>query len=318
MLSKAVVQLGRRQLHLVQNFSKRVANFEWSGASQGIEMATTPPSSWYTSQEFASSVEQKHTFNKWLLICNDSTLKNDGDYVARTVNNQPIVIVNSQGTLKAFYNVCRHHAAQLCDDGDGKLGPTGRFSCPYHGWQYNADGKLVKALHMKGCKEFSAKNFGLHSLRLDKLGPWLYVNLDKHGTGTLLEDCPDLTHMHSLLANTQYESLVPVKCLSYEIGCNWKVFVDNYLDGGYHVPVAHPALTASLNLSGYTRSGFDNFYLQTCGAKTDESEPVPHDNNNSNNNHEGAVKKGEHSRISGGGNTEALYIFQYPNVMINM
>ncbi|MHC5065877.1 MAG: SRPBCC family protein [Planctomycetota bacterium] len=53
----------------------------------------------------------------------------------------------------------------------------------------------------------------------------------------------------------------------FELDCNWKVFVDNYLDGGYHVPHMHPGLNANLEFAAYeTRLG-DIYSMQTCPAK---------------------------------------------------
>ena len=292
--------VSKRVLSTSITSSSKFSTFEWE--RRGIEASTTPPSSWYTDPAFLSKVERKVTFHNWLQVCSIHDIKNDGEYFAANINNQPIVIVNSQGTYKAFYNVCRHHAAQICDNGPGKIGPQGRFTCPYHGWQYNADGKLVKAIKMKGCQEFSPKNFGLHPVLVDKLGPWLYINFNKASSGSIVGDHPDLQQMHDMLSSTDYESLVPIERRSYTIKCNWKVFVDNYLDGGYHVPVAHPGLTSALNMDGYTRKEFPNFYLQSCGAKKDVESSTT-----------SGSTSGDSARVSG----EALYIFQYPNIMIN-
>lgn len=176
-------------------------------------------------------------------------------------------------------------------------------------------------MHMKGCKDFSPKNFNLNPIQLDRLGPWVYIKLGNAAslpadpvaavTTSLLDDCPDLATMHEMLSKTDYEGLVPVRYRSYHLNCNWKVFVDNYLDGGYHVPVAHPGLSADLELASYTRKGFDSFYLQSCPAKKEVKGSVDH-------NEKKPTVDGASSRISGGAeDSEALYIFQYPNIMIN-
>jgi choline monooxygenase len=75
----------------------------------------------------------------------------------------------------------------------------------------------------------------------------------------------------------------------YDLECNWKVFVDNYLDGGYHVSTIHPSLAAELNTENYQVESYDRFSIQSC---------VSSDPNN---------------RIG----AEALYAFVYPNLMIN-
>jgi Ring hydroxylating alpha subunit (catalytic domain) len=50
------------------------------------------------------------------------------------------------------------------------------------------------------------------------------------------------------------------------IRCNWKVYCDNYLDGGYHVPIAHRELAAGLDVGGYRHKIFENASVQLCDA----------------------------------------------------
>jgi choline monooxygenase len=293
--------------------------FEWIDHAVGIEKAVTPPVSWYTENLFYKEVEVKHVFNTWLNVGRVEPLKNVGDFFATTILDQPIVIVRSNdGKIRAFYNVCRHHAAQLCDDGTGSVGENGRFTCPYHGWQYNTEGRLTKAVKMKGCQNFHPKEFGLHELPLNIVGPWVYIKLLPIQTlnklkgsppPNIYDDLPDAKEMFGMLENTHFASMQFIRSRSYDIKCNWKVFIDNYLDGGYHVPYAHPGLTTHLNLADYQRKGFLNFHLQSCPSKatTQDSTSSPED---------AAIAN---TRLTAGSDQlrDALYIYQYPNICIN-
>ena len=59
--------------------------------------------------------------------------------------------------------------------------------------------------------------------------------------------------------------------VDYTVGCNWKVFVDNYLDGGYHVPVLHKDLTTNLDISSYETQVNEYFSLQkVAGDSADD------------------------------------------------
>ena len=87
-----------------------------------------------------------------------------------------------------------------------------------------------------------------------------------------------------------------IKRVEYEIDCNWKVFVDNYLDGGYHVPHMHPGLTTQLNLESYRTNIFDRFSIQFCSGESSET-----------------LEKEVKGRVEG----EAEYTWAYPNLMIN-
>jgi choline monooxygenase len=82
----------------------------------------------------------------------------------------------------------------------------------------------------------------------------------------------------------------------YTFHCNWKVFVDNYLDGGYHVPHLHKGLDSVLDYSKYTIENGEHFCLQWSPIVEEGAEPET-----------GAVRKGE----------RALYYWIYPNFMIN-
>jgi choline monooxygenase len=276
------------------------SQYEWPSAFSGIEKASTPPTSWYKEKDFLDKVEKEHTFRRWLNVGTVQSLKNEGDYLACTVLDQPIVIVKSKNGINAFYNVCRHHAAQICDEGTGSIGPNGRFTCPYHGWQYNSEGRLTKAVKMKGCENFSPKEFGLHSLPVQIVGPWIYVNFAPSKGTDIYQDINDLSTMEGLLKDSKYEQLIHYKSRNYVLPCNWKVFIDNYLDGGYHVPVAHKDLSANLDIDKYERRSYTNFHLQSCPTPASTPSGLPDD------------------RIDGGApGSCALYIFQYPNICIN-
>ena len=87
-----------------------------------------------------------------------------------------------------------------------------------------------------------------------------------------------------------YDELAFVKRVDYTVRCNWKVFVDNYLDGGYHVPVLHKDLTETIDFSSYQTQVEEYFSVQRVTGDQEQDE-----------------------RIGKG----AIYLFMYPNFMIN-
>ncbi|MGZ9261954.1 MAG: SRPBCC family protein, partial [Candidatus Binatia bacterium] len=84
---------------------------------------------------------------------------------------------------------------------------------------------------------------------------------------------------------------------SYFLNCNWKVFVDNYLDGGYHVPHIHGGLSSVLDHSKYKIETGERFCLQLSPIVTEKSDAKT-----------SAARKGE----------RANYFWLYPNFMINV
>ena len=145
-----------------------------------------------------------------------------------------------------------------------------------------------------------ARENSLIPILVDQLGPWVFVRLNTtNSSGALRGDLPDALLLEKLLLETQYEQLVHVERRLYHLRCNWKVFLDNYLDGGYHVPVAHPGLSESLDMATYKREGYTDLFVQTCASKS-----TPSSSNNS-------------ERVTAGGARDALYLFLYPNLCIN-
>ena len=285
--------------------------FDWPYSQSGITIAHTPPSSIYTDKTFYDKVEKEITFRQqWLCIGRTSQVPLAGDYISGTILDNPFVVVNNgQGVYKAYSNVCRHHAALLCDDNTtGSLPPvytnpssppSYRLSCPYHGWQYStSSGTLTKAIKMKGCKDFIASKITLPKYDVDTVGPWIFLRLNapSNSCERIIDDQPDIKEYLNLLEASDYnKDMVHVKHSKYHIKCNWKVFIDNYLDGGYHVPIAHPKLSAGLDMSTYDRTRFQNIFIQTCKSRQD-------DVNN--------------SRLNAK-DYPALYIYHYPNLCIN-
>ena len=198
---------------------------------------------------------------------------------------------DQESTLRAFYNVCRHHAAQVVSP-ECQQGCTNKFVCPYHGWTYGLDGRLTKATKLKGIQSFKARDFGLKPIPVVEWGPLIWINLASNAR----EDSKDFLaslqrpkEVNSEMGEFDNCGLTYIRTVEYDMNCNWKVFVDNYLDGGYHVEHLHKDLTSSLAIESYDTEVGDGYSLQ---------------------------------KVKGAGNdprvgTSAVYTYLYPNVMIN-
>lgn len=247
-----------------------------------IEEAITPPSAWYTEAEIARLELQTVFRRTWQPVGRVSQVQAPGDYFSGELAGEPFVVSHAEdGRIRAFYNVCRHHAA-IVADGEGC---AREFVCPYHGWTYRLDGRLRSAPRLGAVKYFNREDYGLVEIDLDRWGPFLWLRLDRSGP-SLADWCKPLARF---LSPGDLESLKFVTRRTYEIECNWKVYVDNYLDGGYHVEVAHKDLASQLDLDDYEIVVDGRAVFQTC-------------------------KSGGGSERLGGG---AVYAWIYPNFMIN-
>ena len=132
----------------------------------------------------------------------------------------------------AFFNVCRHKAAPILNE---SCGTATKLRCRYHGWTYDLAGKLRGTPEFEGVADFRKEDNGLVSIAVATWGPFVWVHLDPptNSLEKFLDPLP--TWAADRMVGLHFADRV-----EYELACNWKVYVDNYLDGGYHVNTVHP------------------------------------------------------------------------------
>jgi choline monooxygenase len=263
-----------------------------------LEEALTIPASWYTDQTLYNLELQTVFVNSWQLAGRVDQVQEPGQYVTSEIAGEPIVVVRgNDGVLRGFFNACRHHAAAVMTEPEGK---ANQLRCPYHGWTYSLSGELKGTPDFSGVCNFDRAANGLLPVQTDVWEDWVFVSLEGAEKTTTndsgLEDFlgADLIKQIRPLG---LENLYWMERRHYEFDCNWKVFVDNYLDGGYHVPYLHKGLDSVLDYSNYTIEYGRRFCLQSSPIVSDGAEPET-----------GAVRKGD----------RALYYWIYPNFMINV
>jgi choline monooxygenase len=199
---------------------------------------------------------------------------------------------DKQGTLRAFSNVCRHRAGPIAQgSGCGHV-----LRCGYHGWTYTLDGRLIGTPDVDGVEFFDRSTMGMVPLRLETWGQFIFVKFDLNGEplGAFLGDIPQQSR------GFQFDGLQFAERRDYVIDCNWKVYVDNYLEG-YHIPIAHPGLMREIDYAQYRTDTFRYYSQQFApirATKADDS--------------------GERFYPPGSGLTEALYFWIFPNLMLNI
>jgi phenylpropionate dioxygenase-like ring-hydroxylating dioxygenase large terminal subunit len=252
--------------------------------------ASTIPAPWYVDTRVAE-LERQTVFSKtWQMIGRVEQLAKPGQFLRATVASEPIVAVRgNDGVLRAFFNVCRHHAAAVVTE---QCGTTQLLHCPYHGWNYGLDGSLKGMPEFDGVKNFDRQQNGLVPVKVDTWENFVFVNLDAKCAS--LHDF--LGGLVKRVAPLGIGKLHYFDRRVYNIHCNWKVFVDNYLDGGYHVPHLHKGLNSVLDYKQYTIENEDRYCLQSSPIVASNEDAAT-----------GATRKGD----------RAWYFWQYPNLMIN-
>jgi choline monooxygenase len=254
--------------------------------------ASTIPAEWYTDPRLLD-LERRTVFSRaWQIAGRVDQLQRPQQYVAcETAAGEPIVLVRgADNVLRGFFNVCRHHAAAVATTPEGT---APHLRCPYHGWTYALDGALKGTPDFSGVCNFDRAANGLVPVEIGVWEKWVFVRVTPDGMplGEFLGS--DLT---AAFPTALVGGLHWMERRAYQVDCNWKVFVDNYLDGGYHVPHLHKGLDSVLDYSTYTIENGARFSLQSSPMVTGEVDART-----------GAVRRGDRAR----------YFWIYPNLMIN-
>ena len=260
-------------------------------AAAALPDAYTIPAPWYTDARVAR-LELQNVFSRtWQAVGRTAQVEQPGQYVTASVAAEPIVAVRgSDGKLRAFYNVCRHHAMTVMNE---PCGHAQHMRCPYHGWTYNLEGELRGMTEFEGVCNFDRAQNGLVPVRVETWENFIFVNLDPQATP--LRDF--LGALVGRVTPLNFRDLKFVERRSYIQQCNWKVYVDNFLDGGYHVPHMHKGLNSVLDYTNYTIENVDRCCVQSSPVAVDKSSEAS----------AAATRKGD----------RAYYFWQYPNFMLN-
>jgi choline monooxygenase len=254
--------------------------------------ASTPPSSWYINPRILELEKRTVFSHSWQLAGRADPVRSPGRYQTCNIAGEPILVVQGiDGVLRGFFNVCRHHAAAVVTNCDGK---AENLRCPYHGWTYDLTGALIHTPEFAGVANFDRSANGLVSVQVAEWHNWIFAKLEPAGLSLKEFLGGDLMKRVEAL-NAQ--RLKWFERRSYFLNCNWKVFVDNYLDGGYHVPHIHGGLSSVLNNSKYKIEIGERFCLQSSPISAGKGETET-----------SAVRKGD----------RACYFWLYPNFMINI
>jgi len=263
-----------------------------------LARASTLPSRFYTDPSIYDRDVERIFGRTWQLVARADELARVGDFVPAMVVDEPVVVTHGlDGQLRAFYNVCRHRAGQVALS----RGNRKSLQCHYHGWTYGLDGALRACPEMEESEEFRKEDFGLQPVRVDRWGPFVFVCLDPEAPAL----AEVMRAIGSEVADAGYDvdRMRLVERREYVIACNWKVYVDNYLEG-YHLPIAHPQLFKELDYDAYRVE--EHRYYSKQYAPIRELKPG-----------EELGRDRRYVRMPGQ-EENALYYWLFPNTMFNI
>ncbi|HEX7706224.1 MAG TPA: SRPBCC family protein [Thermoanaerobaculia bacterium] len=248
--------------------------------------ASTLPARSYVDPAVLTA-EQRQIFGRtWQLAAHLSQLRDRGQFITTTIAGEPLLLVRgSDDVLRAMSNVCRHRAGPVAR-GEGKR-PV--LQCGYHGWTYSLDGRLATTPEFEGVEDFDRSNCQLPQFRVEVWNDLVFVNLSPGGEslanylGGLQTDMPSHDYGTSRLAHRKV----------WELDCNWKVYVDNYLEG-YHIPIVHPGLFRELDYPNYRTETGKNYSNQIA-----------------------PTRRPDRIRVAAG-ESKVRYFWLFPNLMLNV
>jgi len=218
-----------------------------------LARAATLPSAWYLDPS-ALAREREAVFGRtWQLAARLDELRSPGDFVTTDVAGEPVLVVRGAERLRAMSAVCRHRAGPVASGSGNRRS----FRCGYHGWTYDLEGRLLAAPEFEGVVGIDRDKVRLPEFRLENWGPFAFVNLDDDAV-------PLAEWMKEIVARAaafQLGNLHRAEGREYLVHCNWKVYVDNYLEG-YHIPIVHPALFRELDYARYRVEAYDSACAQ--------------------------------------------------------
>ncbi len=272
--------------------------------NEQIESAHTLASRFYIDPSILEIEKEKIFRRTWQHIgtlqhpCGEAngvkrTIADPETFFTADLAGEPIVVVcDKEGVLRAFSNVCRHRAGPIAQGS----GCKNVLRCGYHGWTYTLDGRLIGTPDVEGVEFFDRSAMGMVPLRLETWEQFIFVNFDAHAEplAAFLGDIPQQARGFG------FAGLQSVERRDYVIDCNWKVYVDNYLEG-YHIPIAHPGLMREIDYSHYRTDTFRYHSQQFAPIRAMKREDA-----------------GERFYPPGTGLREALYFWLFPNLMLNI
>jgi choline monooxygenase len=185
----------------------------------------------YSDPAIYQMEKNKIFMRNWMMVAREEELAKPGDFIATRIFEEPVLLTrDTEGKLHAFANVCQHRGVEVAFGS----GNTKQFMCPYHGWTYRLDGKLLGAPLSSDNSTFDRRSCKLPDIALGLWGGNVYINF---------ADNPQPFEEFIAPYQAQFGYLHQERCRmgskqSVELNCNWKFAVENLIDI-YHVQILH-------------------------------------------------------------------------------
>ncbi len=214
--------------------------------------------------------EQERLFRRvWLYLCHESQIPAPGDFVQARLAGVPVLAVRQQDRgIKALINRCAHRGAQVCQHESGR---ALRFRCPYHGWTYAADGRLVGLPLRAGyAPGFALEEHGLKSVpRIAAYRGFVFASLAAEGPGLMEYLGPMSSAIDDMVDRAPAGEVEAAGGVHrHAFAGNWKLQMENLQDYA-HPAFAHESSNVAARPDAHAHAELDEEDIMAANKASD-------------------------------------------------
>lgn len=191
----------------------------------------------YTSYEWHRLEVERLWRRVWQMACREEDVPEVGDHIVYDIVDDSLIVVRTAADeIRAFHNSCLHRGTTLC----AESGNTRQFACPFHGWTWDLEGRLVNIPSDWDFAHIDPAEHSLPEARVATWGGFVFVNMDAEAEPfeSYLENLPEQ------FADWALEDRVAAVHVCKTFACNWKVALEAFIES-YHVIATHPQILGS-------------------------------------------------------------------------
>ncbi len=222
--------------------------------------------------------ELKNIFYKtWIYAGHEFQIRKPGDYVGFMIGRQPMLLVRGDGgEIAVLHNRCPHRGAMLCNEHKGNTGSL--FTCSYHAWQFELDGKLAALPSPDGYNETRLRKGDQaadmkRAARVSSYRGFVFANLATTGPD-LDEWLGEGRRAFDDMCDRAPDGDVEIvnSCFRIVQNNNWKIFLENQLDAVHasitHISAAKAATDTEKEIKEETGDDAPPFYKYLSSLST--------------------------------------------------
>ncbi|MFF0543198.1 aromatic ring-hydroxylating dioxygenase subunit alpha [Nocardia thailandica] len=203
----------------------------------------------FTDQQLYRQELRRVFAPSWLFLAHADQFHKPGDFFTTYMGEDPVIVVMDKSRrIRAYLNSCRHRGARVLR---ADVGATRNFTCTYHGWAYDLDGKLVSVPNREGYPDsFDTDDWGLVEVpNVDSYRGLIFGTWNPDPVG-LRESLGDMAwYMDAMFDHDDDGTVVVGGVHKWVLDGNWKLAAEQFATDWYHVNMSHASALMVLSPS---------------------------------------------------------------------